>query len=336
MNRVVIAGICVAAVACGGSPSSPSSPTASEAPGVLQGQTVSAIDGNATGQVSVQIANRSAIQSDADGNFQVDVTSAGTFSVILSGSGVVERRTSLKAPAPDRTRVSLIPAEFDLAAFDEMARGRNGRLQRWTSRPALVIVGTVMKFSPERADRYEAMSERLSSDDVTGLTNHLNEGLALLTGGTFSSFASVKVEWPAAGEQVAVQRTGTIVAGRYSGIESLTQAVGLGNAAEQPDGSIAGGTIWLDRDFERNEGPRRLVRIHELGHALGYGHVTVRTSVMNPSLGPAPTEFDRAAALIAFQRPVGNTSPDTDPGAGFGTSTFVVMDGPLKWSAPVR
>ena len=335
MNRVLIAGICVAAVACGGS-SSPSSPTSAEVPRLIQGQTVSAIDGNAAGQVSVQLANRSAIQTDADGNFQIDVATPGTFSVILSGSGVVERRTSLKAPAADRTRVSLIPADFDLAAFDEMARGNQGRLQRWTLRPALVIVGTVMKFTPDRTDRYEATVERMSNDEITGLTNHLNEGLALLTGGTFPSFASVKVEWPAAGEQVAVQRSGTIVVGRYSGIEALTQAIGLGNWAEQPDGSVAGGTIWLDRDFERNEGPRRLVRIHELGHALGYNHVTVRPSVMNPALGPAPNEFDRAAALIAFQRPVGNTSPDTDPGAGFGTSTFVVTDGPLKWSPPVR
>jgi hypothetical protein len=334
MTRVLIAGVCVVAVACG--KSSPSSPTRSEAPRLLQGQTVSAIDGNAAGQVSVQIANRSAIQSDADGNFQIDLDSPGTFSVILSGSGVVERRTSLTVPAPDRTRVSLIPAGFDVAAFDEMARGNKGRLQRWTSRPALVIVGTVMRFSPDRTDRFEAMGERMTSEEITGLTEHLNEGLAVLTGSTYTSFASVKVEWPSAGEQVDVQRTGTIVAGRYNGIEALTQAIGLGNRAEQPDGSVAGGTIWLDRDFERNEGPRRLLRIHELGHALGYGHVTVRTSVMNPELGPPPTEFDRAAAAIAFQRPVGNTSPDTDPGAGFGSSTFMVSDGPLKWSAPVR
>jgi hypothetical protein len=334
MQRVLVAGVCVVAVACGGS--SPSSPTAAETPRVLQGQTVSAIDGNAASQVSVQIANHSATQSDADGNFQIDIATPGTFGVILSGSGVVERRTSLTAPARDRTRVSLIPAGFDLAAFDELARGNKGRLQRWTSRPALVIVGTVMKFSPDRTDRFEALGERMTNDEVTGLTEHLTEGLALLTGGTYTSFASVKVEWPAAGEQVDVQRTGTIVAGRYSGIEALTQAIGLGNRAEQPDGSVAGGTIWLDRDFERNEVQRRLVRIHELGHALGYNHVTVRTSLMNPALGPSPTEFDRAAAVIAFQRPVGNTSPDTDPGAGFGTSTFVVTDGPMTWSPPVR
>ena len=302
---------------------------------MLQGQTVNAIDGSATGQVNVQIGSL-AIQSDANGNFQVAVGNAGALGVVLNGSGIIERRTSLPGPAADRARISLIPASFDLAAFDEMVRGSNRRLRRWTTRPALVIVGTVMKFSPGRTDRFEALGERLTSEEVTALTNDLNEGLALLTGGAFTSFASVQVEWPAAGEQIAAQRNGTIVAGRHSGLENLAQALGLGNWAEQPDGSVVGGTMWLDRDFDRNDARRRLVRIHELGHALGYDHVTVRTSIMNPSLGPSPTDFDRAAAVVAFQRPVGNTSPDTDPGAGFGAGTFAVADGPVKWSPPVR
>jgi hypothetical protein len=332
MNRVLAAGLCAAAAACGGSKSSPTSPESP--PRVLQGQTVNAIDGSATGQVSVQIGNRFAIQSDADGNFQVDVGSPGTFTAVLNGSRIIERRTNLTGPTADRTRVPLIPSTFDLPAFDEMFRGGNGRLRRWTTRPALVIVGTVMKYSSSGTDRFEAIADRLTADEVTALTAHLNEALALLTGGTFTSFSSVKVEWPSVGEQVTVQRNGTIVVGRYTGIQNLAQTIGYGSWAEQPDGSVVGGSIWLDRDFDRDDVGRRLVRIHELGHALGYSHVTVRTSIMNPSLGPSPTDFDRAAPVIAFQRPVGNTSPDTDPGAGAGG--FAVADGPLKWSTPIR
>jgi len=55
--------------------------------------------------------------------------------------------------------------------------------------------------------------------------------------------------------------------------------------------------------------------MHELGHALGYQHVESRTSIMNPSVGPEPTEFDRLGAIIAFARPAGNKSPDVDPAA---------------------
>jgi hypothetical protein len=332
MNRILVAGLCAAVAACSGSKSSPTSPESP--PRVLQGQTVSAIDGSGTGQVSIQIGGRFAIESDADGNFEAEVGGPGTFAAVLNGSRVVERRANLTVSTADRTKVPLIPSSFDLPAFDEMVRGTNGRLKRWTARPALVIVGTVMKYNASATDRFEALGERLTGDEVTVLTNHLTEALALLTGGTFSSFASVKVEWPAAGERVGVQRAGTIVVGRYTGIQDLAQTIGYGSWAEQPDGTVVGGSMWLDRDFDRDDAERRLVRIHELGHALGYSHVTVRTSIMNPALGPSPTDFDRDAARVAFQRPVGNTSPDTDPGAGPGA--FAVADGPLKWSPPVR
>jgi len=274
---------------------------------------VSALDGSATGQVSVQLGNRFAIQSDANGNFDVEVGGPGSYATVVSGGRIVERRTSLTGPTADRMKVPLIPSSFDLPAFDEMFRGSNSRLQRWTSRPSLVVLGTVMKYVSSGTDRYEATAERLTADEVTALVGHLNEGLGLLTSGTYSTFASVDIEWPQAGEQVLVQRTGKIVVGRYTGVRNTAQTIGYGTWAEQPDGTIVGGSMWLDRDFDRDDSRRRLLRIHELGHALGCNHVTVRTSIMNPAVGPEPQEFDRAGALIAFQRPVGNQSPDVDP-----------------------
>ena len=184
------------------------------------------------------------------------------------------------------------------------------------------------------ARHFPATADQLTDDEVTSMTAHLTEGLGLLTAGTFTSFASVSVERPQSGEQVSVRRPGTIVVGRYTGITTLANTIGYGNWAEQPDGTIVGGTMWLDRDFDRDDSRRRLLRIHELGHALGYNHVTVRTSIMNPAIGPEPTDFDRAGASIAFQRPVGNVAPDTDPATG--RRTFSVTDGGLRWSTPVR
>ena len=326
MNRILVAGLCAAAAACSGSKSSPTSPESP--PRVLQGQAVSAIDGSATGQVSVQIGGRFAIQSDADGNFQVDVGGPGTFAAVLSGSRVVERRANLTGPTADRTKVPLIPSSFDLPAFDEMFRGSNRAPQALDGAAGSRHRRHGHEVQRERHRPVRSAQRTADRDEVTALTNHLNEALALLTGGTFTSFASVKVEWPAAGEQVGVQRNGTIVVGRYTGIQDQAQTIGYGSWAEQPDGTVVGGSMWLDRDFDRDDAERRLVRIHELGHALGYSHVTVRTSIMNPSLGPSPTDFDRAAALIAFQRPVGNTSPDTDPGAGAGG--FAVAERPVE------
>ncbi len=88
----------------------------------------------------------------------------------------------------------------------------------------------------------------------------------------------------------------------------------------------------LDRDFDRSASEfKRSLRAHELGHALGYQHVTGRTSVMNSQGRTEPNDFDRAAARIAFQRPPGNRSPDVDP-----TSASINRHGPATWSAPIR
>jgi hypothetical protein len=334
MRRPVLAALLIytgfLGAGCGGSSASPGAP---ETPHVLQGQAVSAIDGSATGVVNVQIGTHSAIQTDSGGHFQVDVGAPGTYPTTISGASIIERRTSLTGPSTEPAKVGLIPASYDLQAFNEMFRGSNNRLQRWTTQPSLVIVASVMKYA-DGAEQFPAIGEQMSDEEVTALASELKQALTWLTAGTFTTFADVDVQRPAAGDQVTVRRPGKIVIGRYTGIPPATHAVGYGSWAEQPDGTVVGGTVWLDRDFDRADSRRWLVRTHELGHALGYSHVTVRPSIMNPSIGPEPTDFDRAGAVIAFQRPVGNTSPDTDPTTN--ARTFSVSQGALRWSAPIR
>ena len=317
MRRILIAVVAwLPLVACGGgsSPTEPG-PTGGSSSSVLQGQTVNAIDGAASPNLSIQIGNRSAVTSDSSGFFQVDVD-PGTYRTIVRGDSIVERDTRLTGPSSNRLRLSLIPATFDLKAFNEMFRASNARLQRWTARPALVLLASVMEYESGSNDQYAASGEQLSEDEVSQMLSHLNEGLALLTGNTYTSFSSVEIERPAARARVSPLRTGKIVVGRYKGIEDEENTIGYGQWSEMPDGTVVGGAMFLDRDFDRGDGRRRLLRIHELGHALGYQHVQSRTSIMNPSIGPEPTDFDRGGALITFQRPVGNQAPDVDPVGG--------------------
>jgi hypothetical protein len=88
--------------------------------------------------------------------------------------------------------------------------------------------------------------------------------------------------------------------------------------------------MFLDRDFDHDDVRRRLLRIHELGHALGYQHVTTRASIMNPAIGPDLTDTDRAGAVVAFQRPPGNKAPDIDPSST--SRLFATAEGPARWS----
>jgi hypothetical protein len=131
-------------------------------------------------------------------------------------------------------------------------------------------------------------------------------------------------------------REGKIVVGRYNGIEGLLNTIGFGQWLAQSSGQVTGGAVYLDRNFDKNSEGRRLLRTHELGHALGYSHVTASTSIMNPAIGPEPTTFDRQGSIIAFQRLPGNQAPDTDPGAGSSTvGPLRVETAPPAWSGPI-
>jgi hypothetical protein len=273
---------------------------------------VNAIDGAAASGVSVQVGREPAVTSDSAGTFQAGVSVPGTYSAVIQGDGVVERETSVIAPGGD-VRLSLIPSAFDLAAFDQLARSANEQLQRWTTQPSLVVIASVMQYSDGLEDGYAAGDEKMTNLEVSQMITHLTEGLSLWTGGTYKDFASTATERPAPGTSVSVKRQGKIVVGRYHGIASTAGTIGYGTWLDQADGSVIGGSIFLDQSFDQDDARRRLLRIHELGHALGYQHVTSRPSVMNPVIGPEPTDFDEAAGTIAFQRPPGNRPPDRDP-----------------------
>jgi hypothetical protein len=321
--------------ACSGgkNPSSPSplppgtDPTTGS---VVRGTTVNAIDGAAAPGLSVQVGREHAVTSDSAGAFQADVSVPGTYTTVIRGEMVVERETAVTAPGRD-VRLSLIPSAFDLGAFDQLARSTNERLQRWTTQPSLVVVASVMQYSDGIEDGYPAGDEKMTDLEVSRMITHLTEGLSLFTGGTYKEFASTVTERPASGSAVSVRRQGKIVVGRYDGIVSTIGIVGYGTWLDQADGSVIGGAMFLDRTFDQDDGRRRLLRIHELGHALGYQHVTSRSSIMNPVIGPEPTDFDQAAGTIAFQRPPGNRAPDRDPAPTSRIASHVLHG----WARPI-
>lgn len=326
MRKLALA-VLVVASACSKSPVSPSTGQTS---GILEGQAVSALDGSAVAGASVRIGSGTAVTTDASGHFKVEMQSPGTYAATLTGGAFVERETTVTGPGSGPARVSLIPSGFDLESFNEMFRTRHARLQRWTSQPHLVVIASVMNYRGSSGDEYSATSEQMTEAEAAQMVEHMTEGLALLTGGTFTTFASVTIERPAEGERVRAARDQAVVVGRYNGIVTFAKTIGYGSWAEKTDGTITAGAMFLDRDFDTEDNRRRLLRIHELGHALGYQHVTSRVSIMNPSIGPEPTEDDGAGARIAFQRPPGNRAPDADPTDA--PRTFVTTGGPARWT----
>jgi hypothetical protein len=188
----------------------------------------------------------------------------------------------------------------DLAALEEMLRGSKGRLQHWTHAPELVVLLSVMDYRGEGGAESVATDTTMTDAEVDGLVSDLTAALATLTDHKYVEFAAVRRETPAAGSRASISRRGQIVVGRYSGVRALAKTIGFGGRSAWSDGTIASGAIVLDSDYDRTSDLRRLLRTHELGHALGYNHVQSRISIMNPSIGPELSDFDRMAAQIAF------------------------------------
>lgn len=193
-------------------------------------------------------------------------------------------------------------SSVEARALDEMLRGARGQVQRWKRAPQLVVLGAVMEYRAGERAEYLATGETMTDAEMAQMVDDLTGALGVLTGNAFNRFSGVTFERPAAGDATRVTRADRIVVGRYQGVRRQLNTIGLGGRASRPDGTITAAAILLDADFDRTSRARRLLRMHELGHALGYNHVQSLTSIMNPRIGPEPTEFDLRAASIAFPK----------------------------------
>jgi hypothetical protein len=207
----------------------------------------------------------------------------------------------LTTSAAESGAATLATAFTDDHGTDEMLRNPQGQRQHWTTVPELVVLTSVMEYHMSGRNEYRATAEQLTGDDVESLVVDLTSALRLLTDNTFEQFATIHREAVPAGTSASVVRPKQIVVGRYRGVLRLEKTIGFGGRRAQRDGAITGAAIVLDSDYDRTSVLRRLLRTHELGHALGYNHVESRLSIMNPRIGPEPTDFDRQAVKVAFR-----------------------------------
>ncbi len=214
---------------------------------------------------------------------------------------------------PCNAQSSLPPAGglagADAQAFDELVLGTRGHALRWLEAPALVLLMSVMRYEPGEGHTYSATSEQLTDAEAQALVDDLTAALGVLSGGTFAAFSGVRREFVDAGDAVDVLRHGQIVVGRFRGLQDSARTVGLGGRTVNTHRVITSGAMLLDADYDRASGRRRLLRTHELGHALGYNHVSARPSIMNAGIGADVTDFDRQAAWLATRAPWPSVRP---------------------------
>jgi len=193
-------------------------------------------------------------------------------------------------------------AASNAAAMRELLEGASGRRETWASAPSLVIVTSTMDYaSGDLIGGYSATAEQLTTEERDSLVADFTQALTDLTGGQLKAFAEIRIESASAGQVVKVLRSGQIVAARYRGVRSRTGSLGYGGRMTRGS-MITAAAVIIDRDADRNHKQCGVIRVHELGHALGYNHVESRPSIMNPRAAGGLTDFDREAIRTGYLR----------------------------------
>lgn len=318
-------------VACGAAPGAPPGPGPGVPP-VFQTslRVVSALQAGAgIASVTISLPDGTPLQTEATGAAVIRLGESGTVAVSLRHPDFVERATRIRVPDEGVVTVSLIPLSHDLTSFEQFAPRMSG-LQRWTRNPRMRVLTRAVDYSLATGGfrEFPVVDRAFSQTQIDCLVAGMTASLPEMAGGHLS-WEGVDIVDMEPGTRIRADATpeGTILV--LPAVSLGAGGRGTGYAGADPF-VLTRGVVFFDAIF--NYCVLSALYRHELGHALGYMHVTGRPSVMAPG-GGALQEFDRHSITIVFQRPAGNRLPDQDPTAGslnVTTSSFVRSIEPVR------
>ncbi len=252
-----------------------------------------------------------AVTADTQGNYLLgDVANPPStpYPITVSGAGMVSHATWITWTRGARTGVDLNmirnSAPFSMDFYRQFARdtydndpGAPFGLPRWTSNPSFYI------------RTIDQNGRAIEPEVLTVTLDAVRRAVPAFTGGTYSA---------------AVIETGTAARGEAAGWINIDirrdpaekRVCGYAYVGANP------GSIVLNDDVcscGSNKIPGA-VTMHEVGHAMGFFHVSDRNSLMYPFVaGDCPAGQLSASesyhAGVAYARPRGNLDPDRDPAA---------------------
>src|SRR5688572_9285583 len=288
--------ILLAVVACstGGGPTGPSSPGTSS----LSGQVVDQFSGAGVAGAAVQFAGASTV-TDAGGHFSISGASGSAGPVVVVGAGYHDRQTFAAGSA---VRIAVVPASFNMTTFHDVGRENSQRTIRWLASPTLYLDTRVQggAVDPAELQQWIAEIQAIAPSVVVDWSGSALAGRAVAVGEAPPASGAIVLQFDENPASYPTERTAglTTVTWGTNGVISAVRIRLRLSELTGPTGALA----------------RRAILAHELGHAMGLGHVEGETmSLMSPVVRTTTlTEFDRAVARIHYGRAPGNTSLDRD------------------------
>ena len=320
--RVAAATTLVFLAACGGgssaakAPTAPSAPTPPAPPPVV-GWSVAGVLVDTVGKQPVggaQLApswDLAAVATGADGAFSLGATAnppTTPYRLTVSGSNLVSRELWVGWQPGVRSGITLDvirdAAPFSMSFYRQLVRGTYDAegapwpVLRWTGSP---------KFYVKTTDQN---GRAIETEVLAALGNVLPGAVAAYSSGTLS-VAAIETgpdERPEAKGWINISFRRSTSSEQYCGWASV--------------GADPGSITFTDRCACGSNKVAGSLVYHEVGHALGFFHVSDESSVMYPyDDGRCPpavlSASEKHHVAIAYSRPRGNEDPDRDPGSPY-------------------
>ncbi|CAN5879564.1 hypothetical protein BH20GEM1_BH20GEM1_09070 [soil metagenome] len=275
----------------------------------LAGRLVDQFGGHPLAGLQVRYAGVTAT-TDPQGAFRIPGNPTTSPSALeVSGSGYYRRQTYAKT---GDSEWGMVPTAFNMSAFDDLAREYDRHTVRWVGVPTVYV-----DTRPEGFEAGPELDLWISQVQVQAATY-----VSDWTGGRIRPADVILTSRP---PQDLTPGTIVIHFSENSSDYSNQAYIGMARLSWSSDGTMSAAGVWLrykSYSGDKYAPKRQGILGHELGHAMGYGHMTTGTlSFMEPSLGSKTSlsAFDRQAAVLLYSRTPRNTSQDNDSSTGYRT-----------------